>query len=170
MHFVLIPLIVLGVLASVWDIRTRRIPNVLTFGAAAVALVFHLVVGGFTGAAWSLGGWAVGCALFLPFFALGGMGAGDVKLMAAFGAWVGPYDAFWGWAYAAIAGGVFAILVALVRGYLAQALRNVWYLLGYWRVAGVRPLDEMTLATSGTPRVAYALPIAVGSLLAWFLK
>ncbi len=170
MHFALIPMLVLGVLASLWDIRTRRIPNVLTFGAAAAAIGFHLAIGGFAGAGWSLGGWAVGCALFLPFFALGGMGAGDVKLMAAFGAWVGPYYAFWGWAFAAVAGGVFAIAVALMRGYLGQALRNVWYLLGYWRVAGLRPLDEMTLGSARTPRVAYALPITVGSLLAWFLK
>jgi len=170
MQFVLIPLLVLGVVGSAWDLRTRRIPNWLTFGGSAAALGFHLVTGGLPGAGFSLGGWVVGCALFLPFFALGGMGAGDVKLLAAMGAWIGPVGAFWAWAFAAIAGGVLAVVVALLRGYLTTALRNVWGVLCYWRVAGVQPVDEMTLGGGTGPRVAYALPIAVGTLIAWWFK
>ncbi len=166
----LIPLLVLGTLASIWDVRTRRIPNVLTFGGSALAIVVHLVTGGWSGAAWSAGGWVIGCALFLPFFALGGMGAGDVKLMAAIGAWIGPWHAFWGWAFAAVAGGVLAVIVALLHGYLKQALRNIWGLLIFWRVVGVRPLDDMTLAGSAGPRVAYALPITLGSIIALLVK
>ena len=72
------------------DIRTRRIPNVLTFGATIAALVFHGSTAGTSGLATSVGGWMVGAALFLPVFALRGMGAGDVKLLAAVGAWLGP--------------------------------------------------------------------------------
>lgn len=170
MPTVLIPVLVLGLLASTWDIRTRRVPNALTLGAAAIALIFHLITGGLAGAGSALAGWVVGCALFLPFFALGGMGAGDVKLLAAIGAWVGPALAFWSWAFASIAGGVLAIAVALLSGYLKKALINVWGLLCFWRVAGVRPLDEMTLSAPGSPRIAYALPIAIGSLLALWLK
>jgi prepilin peptidase CpaA len=163
-------MLVLGTLATAWDIRTRRIPNVLTFGGAAAAILFYLATGGLQGAAWSAGGWVIGCVLFLPFFALGGMGAGDVKLMAAIGAWIGPAHAFWAWAFAAVAGGVFAAAVAVLHGYLKQALRNVWGLLMFWRVFGLKPLDPMTLEGSAGPRVAYALPITVGSVLALLLK
>ena len=75
-------------IACIWDLRTRRIPNALTLPAAALALVFHLVSGGWSAAGTSLGGWLLGAALFFPMFALRGMGAGDVKLFAAAGAWL----------------------------------------------------------------------------------
>src|SRR5688572_2362189 len=84
-----------GFVACVTDVRSRRIPNVLTFGAAAAALLFHLFVAGTGGLQTAVGGWLVGTVLFLPFFALGGMGAGDVKLLAALGAWLGPRETVW---------------------------------------------------------------------------
>src|SRR3954471_18021179 len=77
-------------LACISDLRTRRIPNVLTFSAAGGALLFHLVSGGWNAAGWSLAGYGAGLLLFFPLFALRGMGAGDVKLLAAVGAWLGP--------------------------------------------------------------------------------
>ena len=83
--------ILLVTLACITDLRARRIPNVLTFGATIGALVFHLVVAGVGGLAESAGGWMLGAALFFPMFALRGMGAGDVKLLAAVGAWLGPW-------------------------------------------------------------------------------
>src|SRR5262245_9642334 len=91
-------------IAVVWDLRTRRIPNVLTFGATIAALAVHWYFGGFTGAGRTLGGWAVGFAFFFPFFALGGMGAGDVKLVGAIGAWLGPMPAVWVALFTSIAG------------------------------------------------------------------
>ncbi len=171
MHTALIPLLVIGGVASVWDVRTGRIPNLLTFGAASLAILFYLVTGGPRAAGWSLAGWAVGCALFLPVFLLGGMGAGDVKLLAALGAWVGPYQALQVAFFAALTGGGMAVVVAVARGYLRRALSNIWLLLCYWRVAGIRPLDEMSLSAASGPRLAYALPITAGSLLAlWWVK
>jgi prepilin peptidase CpaA len=168
MHNALVPLLVIGTVASLWDLRTGRIPNLLTLGAAVSAIAFHLTAGGPRDAAWSLAGWAVGCAVFLPVFLLGGMGAGDVKLLAAIGAWVGPIGAIPVAFFTAIAGGVMAIAVAFVHGYLRRALSNVWVLLCYWRVVGVRPVDDMTLAAGAGPRLAYALPITAGSLVAWW--
>ena len=85
-----VAVVVIGVLACITDFRSRRIPNVLTFGASAAAIVFFGLTNGWAGSLWSLAGWAVGCGLFLPWFLLGGMGAGDVKLLAALGAWMGP--------------------------------------------------------------------------------
>ena len=60
--------------------------HVITLGTPPVALAAHLVMSGVDGGTSTLAGWALGLALFLPLFALGGMGAGDVKLLAAFGA------------------------------------------------------------------------------------
>jgi len=152
------------------DLRTRRIPNALTFGAALAALVFHVATGGVAGGVNSLGGWLVGAALLFAPFALGGMGAGDVKLLGALGAWLGPGDAVWLALYTGMAGGLMALAVALVRGYLGQACRNIWMLLAYWRLAGIRPLAELTLDTSKGPRLAYAVPILAGTLVTLWLR
>jgi len=162
--------VAIGVVACVTDFRSRRIPNVLTFGASAAAVVFWAVTAGLSGAGWSVGGWAVGCAVFMPWFLLGGMGAGDVKLLAALGAWAGPSAAVWMALYAGIAGGVFAIVVSLTRGYLGEILRNLWVLLMFWRIAGVQPHPEMTLKTGKGPRLPYAFPITAGALAVLWLK
>jgi prepilin peptidase CpaA len=166
------PAVVLSVasFACAFDLRTRRVPNWLTFGAAAVALVFHTITGGPSGAARGLEGFAVGVVLLILPYALGGMGAGDVKLVGALGAWLGPGDAFWLAMYTGIAGAVMALTVSAWHGYLRQAWNNVWLLLTYWRVSGLRPLPQLTLATSSGPRLAYAAPILVGTLVVLWLR
>lgn len=164
-------LVAVGVssLAAVGDVRAARIPNWLTFGAFACGLGYQAVVLGPRGFVGSLAGAGVGLGLFLPLFLVGGMGAGDVKLMAALGAWLGPAGAAWTALYAAIAGGVMALVVGLARGYLRTALANIWTLLGFWRFVGIRPLDGITLQTSKGPRLPYALPITAGLFATlWF--
>ena len=163
--------IVVATIAVVWDLSTRRIPNLLTFGAALVALLTHAYLGGWTGLGMSLAGWVVGVAFFFPLFALGGMGGGDVKLLGAIGAWLGPIAVIWVGLFTGIAGGVMALAVAGFSGYLRQALRNVWGLLLYWRVAGVQPLPELTLSSpSRAPRLAYAVPVLTGLMVTlWWL-
>jgi prepilin peptidase CpaA len=159
-----------GLVACVTDVQSRRIPNVLTFGAAVAALLFHAIADGRAGAGMAVAGWVVGVAIFLPFFLLGGMGAGDVKLLAALGAWLGPRDAFWLAIYASLAGGVMAIIVALGRGYLRTAVRNVGTLVRYWWLVGPRPLPAISLERSDAPRLAYAIPIFVGTVVRVWLR
>jgi prepilin peptidase CpaA len=160
----------IAVVACVTDLRSRRIPNLLTFGSAAAALAFHAATGGVWGFATACAGWAVGVAFFLLPFALGGMGGGDIKLVAALGAWMGPVAALWLGLYTGIAGGVLAIAVSISRGYLRQALSNIWLLLTHWRVSGLRPLDEVSLEGSRGPRLAYAVPIFTGTVLTIWLR
>jgi prepilin peptidase CpaA len=159
-----------GVVACVTDLRHRRIPNLLTFGAAALAFVFHGMVSGLPGVQSAAFGWLAGLAMFLPFFLLGGMGGGDVKLLAALGAWLGPGDAFWLAVYASIAGGALAVVVSLARGYLTTALRNLGGLLAYWSVAGPRPLASLTLEHGKAPRLAFAIPMLVGTMVTLWLR
>jgi prepilin peptidase CpaA len=159
-----------GVIACITDVRRRRIPNVLTFGAAALALVFHGMIGGLSGLQTAAFGWLAGLALFLPFFLLGGMGGGDVKLLAALGAWLGPGDAVWLAIYASIAGGVLAVVVAVARGYLSTALRNLRGLLSYWSVVGPRPMAALTLEHGNAPRLAFAVPMLVGTMVTIWLR
>lgn len=160
----------IGLSASAFDVTTKRIPNVLTFGAAVSALAFHGVTGGLQGLGLSALGLVAGLAIFFPVFALGGMGAGDVKLLACLGAWLGPLGVLWTAMFGAIAGGVFAVVVSVLRGYARQAFRNIWFLLSHWRVAGIGPLSELTLEHGSGPRLAYAVPITAGALVTLWLR
>lgn len=152
------------------DVKTRRIPNLLTFGAAVAALIVHVATGGMSGATQAVLGWLVGAALFFPLFALRGMGAGDVKLLAAVGAWLGPGPTVWTALYAAIAGGAMAVLVGLFHGYLRTALGNLGRLAWSWWLGGVRPVPDLTLEEARGPRLAYALPITAGAMVTLWLR
>jgi prepilin peptidase CpaA len=161
-------LVVVGIAATT-DLRTRRVPNVLTFGAAGAAFAFYGAARGVSGLAISGAGWAAGVGLFLPFFLLRGLGAGDVKLLGAVGAWLGPMGAVWSAFLSVMAGGVLAIIVALQHRYLRQALSNLWNLVQSWMATGPRPVPGMTTDDAPGPRLAYATAIAAGTTAAiWF--
>jgi prepilin peptidase CpaA len=157
-------------MACVTDLRSRRVPNSLTLGAAAVAVALHAATNGAAGLSFATAGWGVGLLIFLPLVLLRGMGAGDMKLLAAFGACLGPYLVLWVAAFAAIAGGAFALIVSARHGYTRQAFRNVWGLLSYWRVMGVKPHPELMLGATKSPRLPYALPMAAGLGIALWLR
>ena len=156
--------LVVALVATVTDVRTRRIPNWLTFGAALAALAYSAYEGGFAEAGTSAAGWLAGAALFFPFFALGGMGAGDVKLLAALGAWLGPWQTLWLAVFAGIAGGVLGVAVAVTQGYFQTAVTNLWVMLMHWRTQGLEPVPGVTLKDGKSPRLAYAIPITIGVL------
>jgi len=160
----------LAVVACGWDLRTRRIPQLLTLGGAVAGIAYHFAMSGWSAGVASAAGWLVGIAIFFIPFALGGLGAGDVKLLGAIGAWLGPMNAIWVGLYAGAAGGILAIFVALTQGYLFQAVGNVGVLLAYWRLNGVKPLPEITLEHSRGPRLAYAVPILAGTMVTLWLK
>jgi len=159
----------IALMACLTDLRSRRIPNVLTFGGALAALVFHTATAGSHGLLASLAGWGLGVVFFLLPFALGGLGGGDIKLLAALGAWLGPALTIWMAVYTGIAGGVLALVVALARGYLGQALANIRLLLTDRSVAGIRAVNEASLADSRGPALAYAPPIFVGTVVTLWL-
>jgi prepilin peptidase CpaA len=159
-----------ALVACAFDLWRGRIPNALTFGAAAAALVATAVSGGLNGVGWSAAGWLAGLVLFLPVYALGGMGAGDVKLLAALGAWLGPLTVFHAALYTGIAGGLFAVIVALRHGCLRQTFANIQLLMLHWRVAGVTGPSPVTLECSTSPKLPYALPMLVGTMVAIWLR
>ena len=149
------------VIATIVDLRTRRIPNVLTGALTGVGL--GLAASGISGmSVWvAMLGFAVGLALMLPGHALGATGAGDVTLMAAIGSVVGPGVAVKAFLFTAVAGGALAILVAMRRRRLGATLAGTARMMA-------TPTDtpREIQAAPRTSRFAYAPAIAVGSVLA----
>ena len=161
--------VIVAAVACATDLRTRRIPNLLTFSASALGLAVASWTGGAEAAMTSSAGWLTGLAIFFVPFALRGLGGGDVKLLAALGAWVGPTDVIWVALYTGIAGGVLALATALANGYLRTALANIGRLLMHWRMVGVSAMPELTLERSTAPKLAYALPILCGTVVMTWL-
>jgi prepilin peptidase CpaA len=119
-------LLLLLLAASISDLRTRRIPNRLTFGGITLALLYGLLAhhphsGGFF---WALGGMALGLAMMLPLYLLHAMGAGDVKLMAMVGSFLGPEATWQAVIFVFITGGLAAISYALWHRMAGKLLRN----------------------------------------------
>ena len=162
--------LIIGAAACVTDLHSRRIPNWLTFGAAAAAIAMQYASSGPVGVQHAMSGWVTGLFLFMPLFLLGGMGAGDVKLLAALGAWLGPGAAFWMAIYASMAGGVLAVVVALRHNYLRTAFENLGILGKFWWLFGLKPMAGLTLERGTGPRLAYAVPLFLGTVLTLWLR
>ncbi|MED5616228.1 A24 family peptidase [Janthinobacterium sp. P210005] len=156
--------------AAVWhDMRRRRIPNRLVFSGALLGVLLNSVVWpGVTPAGpWlALGGLAVGLGLLLPMYAMKALGAGDVKLMAMVGAFLGPRPAVFAVLCSLLAGGVLALAVALCQGTLRQAMSNARQLLlqGWLRAAaGEVPRVDAPAVPGG--KLPYAIAIAAGTAI-----
>ena len=162
--------LIIASLACVTDLRTRRIPNVLTFGAALAGLLYQFVSGGVDGLGHGALGWLAGSVIFILPFALGGLGGGDVKLLAALGAWLGPADVLWLSLYTGVAGGVLALVISARYGYLGTAIQNIKLLFTHWRVAGIEAVPAITLENSTGPKLAYAFPMLTGMVATIWLR
>lgn len=162
--------IAVALTACATDLTLRRIPNVLTFGAALAALVYGAIDSGTSGLIAAMAGWCAGALIFMPFFLLGGMGAGDVKLLAAIGAWIGIPEVLWAAIYTSIAGGAVAVVVALTRGYLRTAVSNIGMMMRYWMTVGLRPVSGVTLESNTSIRLPYAFAIFIGTVMTLWLR
>lgn len=161
----LITLIIVGT-ATLWDISTRRIPNFVTLPAIVLGLIFNTYYSGLTGLGDALIGLVVGILLLLIPFTLGGMGAGDVKILAAIGALNGTSVVFHTFLYSAIAGGVVALVVALLRKQLFPVLSNIfWALHNLFTRGKGQPLMPVT---SGI-RFPYGIAIFIGTITTYWL-
>jgi prepilin peptidase CpaA len=156
--------------ASVFDIKSRRIPNFITMPALLLGLMTHLVFGGWQQMFSSLAAGIVCGGLFLIFYIAGGMGAGDVKLIAAVGCIAGMPHIAYILVLTAISGGVMAIALALARGRLKETLFNVGSLASHHVQEGLQPHPDLNIKNVQTLRLPYALAIAGGSMLTLYFQ
>lgn len=152
------PIVIAVVLtAAATDLQQRRIPNWLTFGAWLVALPVQMTIHGLAAgaSAWALG-WLTGLGIFLPIYLLRGMAAGDVKLMAAVGAWLGASLAASIALASFVIGGVWALTLVLASGKGRQVVRNI---------GGIALTGQGGTSVGSLP---YGVAIAAGTLTMLF--
>lgn len=154
----------IAIAGAVQDVRGGRIPNWLTYPAMVGALVVRCAADGWPGLKSGLGGFLLAGGIFFFLFMLGGMGGGDVKLMAAVGAWAGDLRVVAILIAAAIAGGALAVVYIVSRKQLWLTLLNTGELLRHHMTSGLQPHPVLNVREPSTMRVPYGLAIAMGTL------
>jgi len=161
---VLIPL-ALTVWIAWGDLRSRRIPNYLTLGTAVAGLAYNFMSQGLPGLVSGILGMLLGFAFLILPYLWGGMGAGDVKALAALGAWLGPKLTLLLFCYMGIAGGVIALGYLVWKGSLWEKIKQGWtFLLNLilCRPDGPPRPPSPAQLTEGIP---YGVAIAVGMMI-----
>jgi Flp pilus assembly protein protease CpaA len=128
----LVPPLVLACWMAWGDSKTRRIPNYLTLATALAGLGFQFGAHGWTGLGQGLLGLCVGFALLIGLFLKGGMGAGDVKALAALGAWLGPLPTLYLFIYMGLSGIPLIVYFLWRRGELAAKAREWFHIAVSW--------------------------------------
>ncbi len=167
----LVPLIVVGIatlVAAATDVWKFKVYNVLTLPVLALGLATSALLGGWAGLGASLLGAGFGFGILVIFFALGGVGAGDVKLLAAVGAWLGPFWTVHVFIASALAAGGYALVLLLLQGGVLAVMVEVFSIRqAVFHPATIgRPTADMAVEVRRSDRrrrlVPYAAMICVG--------
>ncbi len=160
--FVTITLIV----AAVIDGFELKVPNWITYPFIVSGWVYSLAAFGWEGLGWSLLGTVVGLLLLLPPYAIGGMGAGDVKLLAGIGAWISVTHTVNAYCVSAIVGAVCAVLMVFARRAWKKHSDQFWMILN--EILAIKNPDKLSvIAAERKPRMLllpYGIPIAIGTI------
>jgi prepilin peptidase CpaA len=153
------------VISAVEDVRRQKIPNLVTFPTMVIAVAIHSLISGMDGFLYSAGGLALGMGLFMIPYLMGGMGAGDVKLMGACGAVFGPKGIIAASILIVLAGGLYGlIIVALHPGYVASLLKRLREMVK--TIALTFQFTRLPQDNYGKlPVVKFAVPIALGAFV-----
>ena len=162
-------LISLLVIATVTDFRSRRIPNWLTLAGFFLGLLLSVLSAGIPGVFSSIAGAVVGIVIFIPVYALGKMGAGDVKLLAMVGAFLGPVNVLWAALFSLMAGGLLAVGWMIYKAGPRALFYRVMGSVAMARVPGqsVNPNNDYSPLKAKMP---FAAAIGAGAIATWFVE
>jgi prepilin peptidase CpaA len=165
MHIWLLDGAVFVALLGAWfDVTSRRIPNRLTYPAMLAALVVRLAFLGWRGLLEGLLGLVLCGGIFFLLFVIHAMGGGDVKLMAAVGAWVGYHNAGKALIVCALAGGLIALGYVIVLKRYRTTFSNIISLARFHAYRGLRENPGLNLSSADAVRMPYGLAIAAGAV------
>lgn len=157
------------VVAAVIDGLKLKVPNWITFPMIVSGWIYSATLSpyaGWEGLTYSLIGTVVGLALLLPAYAIGGMGAGDVKLLAGVGAWVWGTTTLYAFAVSAVIGGIIAVLMVLAGKNWSKHQSQFWMIAN--EILTVKDPEKLaTIAAERKPTMMllpYGIPIAIGTI------
>lgn len=159
-----------AIVAAGYDIKLRKIPNKLTGPAIILGLLLHLVLDNWRGLLTAGAAGLIAGIVFLIFHLAGGMGGGDVKLIAAVACLAGLPNVIYLLILTSLAGGAMAAGFALIRGHIKQTLRNIVELVSHHSHEGLTPHPELNVTNANALRLPYGLAIAVGSFLTLYIQ
>ena len=168
MYFIIDPLLFILlssilVVAAIIDIRIQKIPNVLTFPTMVLGLIYYSITTGLDGLLFSLGGLALGIAIFFVLYLMGGMGAGDVKLMGAVGAIIGSKGVLLAAIFSAIVGGVYALIALFFNiQYLKDLVKRSFITIKSF-VFTMQFIPIPADQPEKKPKLCYGVAIAIGT-------
>lgn len=166
----MVMVLLLVAVAMVFDVKSHRIPNWLVFLGALLGLAYQTYSTYGIGAMASIQGLAVGLAAFMPLYLLRAMGAGDVKLMAMVGTYLGPLSTLGAVLTVFIAGGVLAMAAAVRNRALPRLYENLRYIMAdvgmKIMVGGAAQVDAVPVSAGKLP---YAIAIAAGTAIHIYL-
>jgi prepilin peptidase CpaA len=152
------------VIAAVNDLRFQKIPNLLIYPTIIMAMAYHSLTNGLEGFLFSTEGLGLGVGILLLPYLMGGMGAGDAKLLGAVGSIIGPRGVLLAFLFTALVGGLYALVLLLVSHQSVRAclLRCAKMLETPVATAQVIPASETR--NRKKPRLCYGVAIALGTL------
>ncbi len=150
-------------IAAFTDIRESRIPNWLTGSLAFFGVSVHTIVDGWPGFLFSVQGMAIGLLCLIFFYIKGGMGAGDVKLLAAIGAVLGTVQVVYAFCFAALLGGGYSFMLLVATG----GFRHLWERLNlfFTMLLCSGTVNSAKAATNAEPKLRYALVLGLGTVI-----
>lgn len=166
-HWIYWLVTVVLVVAAVIDGIQLKVPNWITFPFVLCGWVYCCWAGGWEGLGASLLGTVIGLALLMPAYAIGGMGAGDVKLLAGVGAWVHSMDTFYAFCATTIVGAILAVGMVLAKKSWEKHRNQFWVILNEILVIK-NPETLATIAAERKPRMLllpYGIPMAIGTII-----
>ena len=163
-------LIVALMLALITDIRSHKIPNWLTYPTIFLAILLYFDVDGLRGLLFSAEGLGLGLILLMPLYMLGGMAAGDVKLMGIVGAALGPGHLFYAFLCTGIAGGIYASILLLSHPGRRKEIASELYYALRALVVIKEPRFPRTYAQGQGFKLYYGVAICIGTLAYIFFE
>jgi prepilin peptidase CpaA len=164
-YFLMLLLLSILSISAIIDFRSQKIPNLITFPTVIIALLYHFLTNGIDGLTFSVLGLATGIGLLIIPYMLGGMGAGDAKLMGAVGAILGSKSVFIAFLFSALVGGIYALIIILLhrkqfKDFFKKQLITLQYFI-LTRKFIPDPVEE----NNKKPRLCYGVAIALGTYI-----
>jgi prepilin peptidase CpaA len=161
--------IILTVIASVVDVRKKKIPNWLSVPGIGLGIAVNTVVGGWPGCKASLLGTGLALGLLLPLVLLRALGAGDWKLMGAVGAFLGWQMMLVVLLFSIFIAGFLAMLVMMGTGKVVATFKNIWVLLKGFATFGLRPKREVSLDNPALMKLPFGVAVAASTVTCYLI-